>query len=75
MISHPTDESCAFTADAASRGYRDLEDFEALNLTMRTMPRAVNWQWSIDFPPRWMMHVPENWSSVAGNWFSPCCLP
>jgi hypothetical protein len=75
MISHPTDESCAFTADAASHGYRDLEDFEALNLTMRTMSRAVNWQWSTDFPPRWMMHVPENWSSVAGNWFSPCCLP
>jgi hypothetical protein len=42
IISHPTDEWCDFTADAASHGCPGWEDCKALNLTIRTMWSAVS---------------------------------
>jgi hypothetical protein len=74
IISHLTDEWCAFTADAASHGYPDWEDCKALSLTIRTTLSAVSWRSFTQIPLR-RMKVPGNSSSVAGSWFSLCCLP
>jgi hypothetical protein len=71
---HLTDEWCAFTADAASHGYPDWEDCKALSLTIRTTLSAVSWRSFTQIPLR-RMKVPGNSSSVAGSWFSLCCLP
>jgi hypothetical protein len=68
------DKSCASTADAALHGYPGLEDFNAVKLKTRTILSAPSWRSSMGLPSSRTKAL-ESLSSVAGSWFSPCCLP